>query len=110
MYFSRIGEDDLVRMRARHQIPDDVVLCIPSLDERACYPTYDDVAFYEVDFQCFPMQPFMRELLDFLSLAPGQVALNSWRTIIACMVMWRVSSQRMDSITVEEFLYCFKLS
>ena len=69
----------VTRTRARYQIPDDVVLRIPDLNEKACYPEFNDVAFYEVNFQAglrFPLQPFVRELLDFLSLAPRQVALN----------------------------------
>ncbi len=83
-------------MKTRYQILDDIILRIPDPDERACCPKYEgDIAFYEVDFQagiCFPLQPFVKELLDHLSLAPGQVALNGWQTIISYMVMWRVSS------------------
>uniref|UniRef100_A0A2N9GN99 Transposase (putative) gypsy type domain-containing protein n=1 Tax=Fagus sylvatica TaxID=28930 RepID=A0A2N9GN99_FAGSY len=92
-YFSSVTQDDIDRIRRRYQIPDDVVLRIPDSDERACCPKYvGDVAFYEADLKAglrFPMQPFVRELLDFLGLAPGQVNPNGWRTIIACMVMWR---------------------
>uniref|UniRef100_A0A2N9IZD3 Transposase (putative) gypsy type domain-containing protein n=1 Tax=Fagus sylvatica TaxID=28930 RepID=A0A2N9IZD3_FAGSY len=92
-YYSRVTQDDIDRMRRRYQIPDDVVLRIPDSDERACCPKYGgDVAFYEADLKAglrFPIQPFVRELLDFLGLAPGQVNPNGWRTIIACMVMWR---------------------
>ena len=71
-YFSKIDQDDIDRMRSRYQIPDDIVLRIPDLDERAGCLKFDDVAFYVVDFQAglrFPLQLFMRELLDFLSLA-----------------------------------------
>ena len=78
-YFSKIGQDDIDRIRCRYQIPYDVVLRIPDSDEKAYIPKYEgDVAFYEADLWAglrFPMQPFMRELLDFLSLALGQVAL-----------------------------------
>jgi hypothetical protein len=111
-YFSKIDQDNINRMRGRYQIPDDVVLRIPDLDERACCPKYEgDVAFYEVDFQAglrFPLQPFVRELLDYLSLAPGQVAPNGWQTIISCMVMWRVDSNGREDLTVDEFLFCYK--
>uniref|UniRef100_A0A2N9IBG5 Transposase (putative) gypsy type domain-containing protein n=1 Tax=Fagus sylvatica TaxID=28930 RepID=A0A2N9IBG5_FAGSY len=93
----------------RYQIPDDVVLRIPDPDERACCPKYEgDVAFYEADLRAglhFPIQPFVRELLDFLSLAPGQVNPNGWRTIISCMVMWRVNSNGEEDLTVDEFLF-----
>uniref|UniRef100_A0A2N9FIE3 Transposase (putative) gypsy type domain-containing protein n=1 Tax=Fagus sylvatica TaxID=28930 RepID=A0A2N9FIE3_FAGSY len=81
-------------------------------DERACCPKYEgDVAFYEADFRAglrFPVQPFVRELLDYLSLAPGQINPNGWRTIISCMVMWRVSSNGEEDLTVDEFLFCYE--
>uniref|UniRef100_A0A2N9G0U8 Uncharacterized protein n=1 Tax=Fagus sylvatica TaxID=28930 RepID=A0A2N9G0U8_FAGSY len=80
-------------------------------DERACLSKYDDMAFYEVDFNSglrFPLQLFMRELLDRLHLSPCQLAPNAWRTVISCMVMWRVCSEGVDSITVDELLYCYK--
>jgi hypothetical protein len=99
-------------MRARYQIPNDVVLRIPNPDERACCPKFEgDVAFYKVDFQAgirFPLQPFVRELLDFLSLTLGQVAPNGWQTIISCMVMWRVSNNEQEDLTVDEFLFCYE--
>ena len=51
LYFSKIDQEDINRMRTRYQIPDDVVLRIPDPDEKACCPKYEgDVAFYEVDF------------------------------------------------------------
>uniref|UniRef100_A0A2N9FI21 Transposase (putative) gypsy type domain-containing protein n=1 Tax=Fagus sylvatica TaxID=28930 RepID=A0A2N9FI21_FAGSY len=78
----------------------------------ACCPKYGgDVAFYEADLKAglrFPIQPFVRELLDFLGLAPGQVNPNGWRTIIASMVMWRVSSNGSEDLTVDEFLFCYE--
>uniref|UniRef100_A0A2N9HD79 Transposase (putative) gypsy type domain-containing protein n=1 Tax=Fagus sylvatica TaxID=28930 RepID=A0A2N9HD79_FAGSY len=111
-YFSKFNEDDVDRLRRRYQIPDDVVIRIPDSDERACCPKYEgDVAFYEADLRAglrFPIQPFVRELLDFLSLAPGQVNPNGWRTIISCMVMWRVSSNGEEDLTVDEFLFCYE--
>uniref|UniRef100_A0A2N9GTT6 Transposase (putative) gypsy type domain-containing protein n=1 Tax=Fagus sylvatica TaxID=28930 RepID=A0A2N9GTT6_FAGSY len=111
-FFSKIRQDDIDRIRRRYQIPDDVVLRIPDPDERACCPKYEgDVAFYEADLRAglrFPIQPFVRELLDFFSLAPGQVNPNGWRTIISCMVMWRVSSNGEEDLTVDKFLFCYE--
>jgi hypothetical protein len=112
-FFSKIRRDeDIDRIRRRYQIPDDVVLRIPDSDERACCPKYEgDVAFYEADFKAglrFPVQPFVRELLDYLSLAPGQINPNGWRTIISCMVMWRVTSNGEEDLTVDEFLFCYE--
>ena len=110
-YFLIVDEEGLKRIRDRYQIPDDVVLRILDLDERACSSKYDDVAFYKADFNVglrFPLQPFMRELLDRLCLLPSQLTPNAWRTAISCMVLWRVCSKGADSLTVDEFLYCYK--
>jgi hypothetical protein len=66
-YFSIVDSEGLQRIRDRYQIPDDVILRIPDSNKRACLSKYDDVAFYEADFHAglrFPLQPFMRELLD----------------------------------------------
>ena len=111
-YFSKFNEESLGRIRSRYQVPEDVVLRIPNSDEQACSHA-EDVALYESTLTAglhFPVQPFIRELLDFLSLAPGQVASNRWRVIISFMVMWKESNDGLDDITVEEFLYCFKPS
>ena len=109
-YFSKFNTESIERIRSRYQVPGDVVLRMPNLDEQACSPV-EDVAFYESMLTTslhFPIQPFIRELLDFLSLAPGQVAPNGWRVIISSMVMWRESSNGLNDITVEEFLYYFE--
>jgi hypothetical protein len=110
-YFSIVDVEGLEKYRRRYQIPDNVVLQIPDPDERACLSKYGDMAFYKANFRAgfrFPMQPFMRELLDRLNLSPGQLTPNAWRTVITCMVLWRVCSKGADSFTVDELLYCYK--
>ncbi len=111
-YLSKVVDvDGLDRYRSKFQIPEDVVLRIPESDEVACSSRYGDVAFYEADFNAgvrFPMQPLMRELLDRLNLAPGQLAPNSWRTVVGSMVMWKVLSNGKDDLTLDELLFCYK--
>ena len=111
-YLSKvIDTEGLDRYRVRYQIPEDVVLRIPESDEVSCSSRYGDVAFYEADFNAgirFPMQPLMRELLDRLNLAPGQLAPNAWRTVVGSMVMWKVLSDGKDDITIDELLFCYK--
>ena len=75
-----VNVEGLDKYRRRYQIPEDVFLRIPESDEVACSSKYDDVAFYEADFNAgvrFPLQPLMRELLDRLNLSPGQLAPNA---------------------------------
>uniref|UniRef100_A0A2N9ECM7 Uncharacterized protein n=1 Tax=Fagus sylvatica TaxID=28930 RepID=A0A2N9ECM7_FAGSY len=111
-YLSKVqDEDGLKKYRDRYQIPSDVILRIPDSDEVACLSRYDDVAFYEADFNAglrFTMQPLIRELLDHLNLAPAQLAPNAWRTVVACMVMWKVCSEGSDDLTLDELLFCYK--
>uniref|UniRef100_A0A2N9EW45 Major facilitator superfamily (MFS) profile domain-containing protein n=1 Tax=Fagus sylvatica TaxID=28930 RepID=A0A2N9EW45_FAGSY len=111
-YLSKVVDsDELDRYRRKYQIPEDVVLRIPESDEVACSSRYGDVAFYEADFNAgirFPMQPLMRELLDRLNLALGQLAPNAWRMVVGSMVMWKVLSDGKDDLTIDELLFCYK--
>uniref|UniRef100_A0A2N9F4W0 Uncharacterized protein n=2 Tax=Fagus sylvatica TaxID=28930 RepID=A0A2N9F4W0_FAGSY len=111
-YLSKVVDvEGLDKLRSRYQIPEDVVLRIPQSDEVACSSRFGDVAFYEADFNAgvrFPMQPLMRELLDRLNLAPGQLAPNAWRTVVGSMVMWKVLSEGKDDLTLDELLFCYK--
>jgi hypothetical protein len=111
-YLSKVVDvDGLDNYRRKYQIPEDVVLRIPESDEVACSSRYADVAFYEADFNAgvrFPLQPLMRELLDHLNLSPGQLAPNAWRTVVGCMVMWKVLSEGKDDLTLDELLFCYK--
>uniref|UniRef100_A0A2N9G8P9 Uncharacterized protein n=1 Tax=Fagus sylvatica TaxID=28930 RepID=A0A2N9G8P9_FAGSY len=72
-----VDEEGLKKYRSRFQIPEDVVLRIPDSDE---------VAF---------------------SFKSGDLAPNAWRTVIACMVMWKVYSDGVDDLTVDELLFCY---
>uniref|UniRef100_A0A2N9H4U8 Uncharacterized protein n=1 Tax=Fagus sylvatica TaxID=28930 RepID=A0A2N9H4U8_FAGSY len=111
-YSSRIVDVEGVESyRRKYQIPEDVVIRIPESDEVACSSRYGDVAFYEADFNAgvrFPMQPLMRELLDHLNLAPGQLAPNAWRSVVGSMVMWKILSDGKDDLTLDELLFCYK--
>uniref|UniRef100_A0A2N9H4A5 Uncharacterized protein n=1 Tax=Fagus sylvatica TaxID=28930 RepID=A0A2N9H4A5_FAGSY len=44
----------------------------------------------------FPMQPFMRELLDRLNLSPGQLAPNAWRTIAVSLGFWTLNVRQRN--------------
>uniref|UniRef100_A0A2N9ERB2 Uncharacterized protein n=1 Tax=Fagus sylvatica TaxID=28930 RepID=A0A2N9ERB2_FAGSY len=96
-YFSRFTDvESLDRVRTRYQIPRDVVLRIPNLDKHACSHV-EDVALYESALMAglrFPVQPFIRELLDFLSLAPVRLPLPPG--------FWTFRSREESSRLVEE--------
>ena len=54
------------------------------------------------------MQPLIRELLHHLNLLPAQLAPNAWRTVISYMVMWKVCSKEVNSLTIDKLLFCYK--
>uniref|UniRef100_A0A2N9H9P7 Uncharacterized protein n=1 Tax=Fagus sylvatica TaxID=28930 RepID=A0A2N9H9P7_FAGSY len=84
-YLSKVVDvKGLDKYRRRYQIPEDVVLWIPESDEVACSSRYGDVAFYEADFNA------------------------GVRTVVGCMVMWKVLSDGKDDLTVDELLFCYK--
>ena len=62
-YLSTVVDvDGLERYKRKFQIPEDVVLRIPELDEVECSSRYGDVAFYKANFNAgvrFPMQPLI---------------------------------------------------
>lgn len=41
-------------------------------------------------------------------LALGQIMLNGWRTLIACIILWLACSDGRDHLTIPKFLYCYK--
>ena len=105
LYFSKVDQEGINRIRMCYQIPDNVVLRIPDPDERATWPSMRSI--FKLVF-VFLYNPFVRDLLDFLSLAPGQVVPNGWRTVISCMVMWRMNSNGREDLTLDEFLFCYE--
>lgn len=57
---------------------------------------------------CFPIHPFIMELLSHLKIAPGQLVLNTWQIIISCMLIWMFVNEG-DMIRLNEFLYLNRL-
>ena len=101
-------------IRNRFQFPSSVMIRIPNDDDRACHSYTDEVCFYEANFVsglCFPIHPFLRELFNYLFLAPTQLVPNSSRIVICCMVVW-MSANDEDTIRIDEFLhlYCLRRS
>uniref|UniRef100_A0A2N9I6A0 RNA-directed DNA polymerase n=1 Tax=Fagus sylvatica TaxID=28930 RepID=A0A2N9I6A0_FAGSY len=97
---------ELERIRDRYQIPDDIALHIPDLDERACSSKFDDVTFYEADFQAGLATTKMnkkkskrlaeQEGAAVMSLPQPLFLLDQWRSL--SLVSFPSSSKGPESI------------
>ena len=61
---------------------------LPHPNEKACTFAHGKMSFYEATFSCglcFPIHPFIMQLLSAFNVASSQLVFNAWRTIIGCM-------------------------
>ena len=66
---------------------------------------------YEQAFKAglrFPLNSLKRELLQHLGLSVCQISPNAWRVFIAMEVLYGVMSDGARSLTVREFLHCYR--
>jgi hypothetical protein len=67
-----------------------------------------EVCMYEAMFRAgfrLPFLPMIQELLNYLDLAPHQLAPNAWRYLFGCMVLWPLALGKEHQLTVREFLH-----
>ena len=56
----------------------------------------------------FPLNSLHRELLKYLGLPASQISPNAWKVFIAMEVLYRAMSNDARSLTVWEFLHCYR--
>ena len=56
----------------------------------------------------FPLNSLKRELLWHLGLSVSQISPNAWRVFIAMEVLYGAMSDGARSLTVQEFLHCYR--
>ena len=56
----------------------------------------------------FPLNSLKRELLWDLGLSVSQISTNAWRVFIAMEVLYGAMSDGARSLTVQEFLHCYR--
>ena len=97
----------LKSIRQRFQFLGGVVTRLPRPNEKACSFAHGNASFYEATFSCslcFPVHPFIMQLLFVLNVASRQLVPNAWRSIIGCMSVW-VSTHDRDMIALNKFLH-----
>ena len=107
-------EDRAIKHICRnYQIPNCVTFKLPDSNERACLSSRNEVSFYEGAFQGghrFPMHRLIHEFLGFLSISPTELAPNAWQMMINSIIIWSTFNKGEDSFTLEELLFCYRLS
>ena len=108
---SKTDEQRLNSLRSWYQIPDEFNPRLPIRGEWCCEPRFG-ISVYESYFLGglrFPLNAFARELLVKLGLDVCQFNPNAWRLVISMQILWREVFGGDRPLTVDEFLYCYKL-
>ena len=109
---SKMDETRLTSLRSWYQIPNDLNLRLAIRGEWCCQPRFG-VGVYEAYLLGglrLPLNAFARELLTKLVLEICQFNPNAWRLVVSMQVLWREVFEGDRPLTVDEFLYCYKLS
>ena len=107
---SKTDEQRLKNLRAWYQIPDELNLRLPVHGEW-CYNPHFGIGVYEAYFLGglrLPLNTFARELLVRLGLGVCKFNSNAWRLIVSMQVLWREVFGGDCSLTMDEFLFCYK--
>ena len=98
-------------IRAIYQIPDHIPIRLPYKAEKCYYDGVDDLKVYEQALKAslrFPLNTLKRELLQHFGLSVSQISPNAWSVFIAMEVLYGAMSDSSRSLTVQEFLHCYR--
>ena len=82
--------DELVSLRARYGIPDEISLRIPGKKDTPSRPPRGYITLFLESFKLglrCPIQPYFARILNGLNLAPGQLNPNGWRVLSGLFIL-----------------------
>ena len=100
--------DELVSLRARYGIPDEIPLRIPGKNDTPSRPPRVYVTLFLESFKLglrCPIQPYFARILNGLNLAPGQLNSNGWRVLSSLFILWDGCSQSEPTVDEVKHLY-----
>ncbi|KAF3457338.1 hypothetical protein FNV43_RR01995 [Rhamnella rubrinervis] len=100
-------QSDMSYLKEKFDIPSQIKLSAPEPLERADSPRDGWICLYEIAFKIGLRLPFHRIInmvLNFYSIAPGQLMPNSWRYLLGLIVQSEKCGLQIDMAT---FLYFF---
>ena len=109
---SKTDERRLAALRSWYQIPDNLNPRLAVRREWCCNPHFG-IGVYEAYILGglkLPLNAFAKELLTRLGLGVCQFNLYAWRLVVSMQVLWREVFEGDCPLTVDEFLFCYKLS
>ena len=109
---SKTDNRKLDLLKKWYQIPDELNPRLVVREEWCCQPHFG-IGIYETYLLGglrLPLNTLARELLTRLGLGVCQFNPNAWRLIVSMQVLWKEVFEGDCSLTVDEFLYCYKPS
>jgi hypothetical protein len=111
LWEAKLSRADEHRIKAKCFIPRFVKIRFDEEKKGAIVRSdYHEVCVYEAMFRVGFRLPFLsmvRELLNYLNLAPHQLVPNAWRYLHTCTVLWPLALGKERQLTVREFLHLY---
>ncbi|GMN74639.1 hypothetical protein TIFTF001_053189, partial [Ficus carica] len=110
-YTTAVTQRYLVALRREFNIPENVDLLVPGVDDLPSRPPSGYIALSAEYFRAglrLPFHPFLRQALTRLNVAPAQLNANTYRALISCYALWAAKFDRKMPFTAFHNLYRMK--
>ena len=108
-YDSHVTEMDLEAIRSEFNIPPDVTMTLLKANERANRPPAGKFGAHRLMFKYglrLPFNHFIRTVLCYFDLAPGQLSPVSYSVMVGMQILWWM--KEWGDLTPEEFCHVYR--